>query len=49
MECRYPSLGNGEALIVQRATLADGRMLELRLDPETGESRCTDSAGAIWP
>ncbi len=48
-ECRYPSLGNGEALIVQRATLADGRTLELRLDPETGESRCTDSAGAIWP
>lgn len=49
VECRYPSLGNGEAPIVQRATLADGRTLELRLDPETGESRCTDSAGAIWP
>lgn len=48
-ECRYPSLGNGEALIVQRATLADGRTLELRLDPETGESRCIDSAGANWP
>jgi alpha-galactosidase len=47
--CRYPSLGNGEALIVQHATLADGRKLELRLDPETGESRCTDRAGTIWP
>lgn len=47
--CRYPSLGNGKALIVQRATLADGRTLELRLDPETGESRCTDGAGHIWP
>lgn len=49
VECRYPSLGNGEALIVQHATLADGRMLELRLNPETGESRCTDGGGAIWP
>jgi len=48
-ECRYPSLGNGEALVVQRATLADGRTLELRLDPETGESRCSHGAGAIWP
>ena len=48
-DCYYPSLGNGQALIVQRATLADGRMLELQLDPETGESRCTDGAGHIWP
>jgi alpha-galactosidase len=48
-ECRYPSLGNGQALIVQRSTLADGRTLELQLDPETGESRCTDAAGHIWP
>lgn len=48
-DCRYPSLGNGEALIVQRATLADGRVLELQLDPETGESRCIDRAGAVWP
>ncbi|MBL9070026.1 MAG: alpha-galactosidase [Sphingopyxis sp.] len=48
-ECRYPSLGNGEASIVQRAMLADGQTLELRLDPEAGESQCTDSAGAIWP
>lgn len=47
--CHYPSLGNGEALIVQRVTLADGRTLELQLDPETGESYCTDSAGANWP
>lgn len=47
--CRYPSLGNGKALIVQHATLADGRTLELQLDPETGDSRCVDSAGANWP
>lgn len=47
--CRYPSLGNGQAMIVQRATLADGRTLELQLDPETGESRCTDGDGHIWP
>lgn len=49
VECRYPSLGNGEARIVQRTRLADGRALELQLDPETGESRCTDSSGAMWP
>lgn len=48
-DCRYPSLGNGEPLIVQRATLADGRTLELRLDPETGESHCADGAGVNWP
>lgn len=46
VECRYPSLGNGGATIVQRATLADGRTLELHLDPSTGESRCRDDTGA---
>lgn len=49
VDCRYPSLGNGEALIVQRTTLADGRVIELRLDPKTGNSRSTDSNGAAWP
>jgi len=49
VECRYPSLGNGEALIVQRATLADGRVVELQLDPDAGNSRSTDSNGAVWP
>jgi alpha-galactosidase len=47
--CSYPSLGGDEATIVQRARLADGRTLELRLDPATGESRCTDGAGNPWP
>ncbi|MGH6697269.1 glycoside hydrolase family 36 protein [Sphingopyxis sp.] len=47
--CRYPTLGNGEAMIVQRATLVDGSTLELRLDPATGESRCVDGQGKVWP
>ncbi len=47
--CSYPSLGNGDAAIVQRAELATGRTLELRLDPKTGESSCSDDAGNAWP
>lgn len=47
--CRYPSLGDGAATIIQRVTLRDGRVLELRLDPATGKSRCVDQDGAVWP
>jgi alpha-galactosidase len=48
-ECRYPSLGSGAPVIVQQAQLSDGSRIELRLDPATGESQCTDDRGRRWP
>lgn len=48
-QCRFPAIGNGDHTIIQHTQLADGNIIELTPDTETGKSQCRDRNGRPWP